>query len=112
MNKTSVRLLFLLVFLACRDEVGPGPSVDSGTLLGYDNRMFPCLASKPCSCPGGIFIVIRGTTYRFTEMPKNSSIALDGWTKFPIRAKLNWEKSKNCPQDLIVVNQIMLFQGP
>lgn len=107
MNKLCILLLVLLAVLACHHE--QIKFMDTGILAGYDARMFPCLANNICSCPGGIFIEIRGSTYRFLELPKNSNIILDGSTKFPIKVKLNWEKSTSCPMDLIDINQIALF---
>jgi hypothetical protein len=96
----------VLVLFACGDPPVQGARMDVGTLLGYDKRMSPCMMSQPCSCPGGIFVAIQGSTYRFLEMPKNSTLILDG--KFPIPVRLTWDESKSCPGELIVVSQISL----
>jgi len=85
---------------ACQyDSVG---FEDTGTLTGYDPRM--------CACCGGIFIEIKGNTYRFFELPKNSNVALGGSIKFPVPVRLTWEDRKvNCAGDeLINVTQIAL----
>ena len=109
MNKSLILLLFLLAAFACHDEMSSLQFTDTGTLLGYDRRMMPCMVSNLCACPGGIFIQISSNTYRFLELPKNSNVILDGATKFPLKVKLNWEKSKTCPLDLIEIKQIALF---
>ena len=109
MNKLLIAGLFLLAAFACHDESSSVRFMDTGTLLGYDSRMMPCLASNQCACPGGIFIEIRGSNYRFLELPKNSNVILDGATKFPIKVKLNWEYSTTCPKDLIEIKQIALL---
>ncbi|SRR5258706_16026320 len=109
MNKSLILSLFLLAAFACHDEMSSLQFTDTGTLLGYDRRMMPCMVSNLCACPGGIFIQISSNTYRFLELPKNSNVILDGATKFPLKVKLNWEKSKTCPLDLIEIKQIALF---
>ena len=109
MNKSLIPVLFLLAAFACHDEGSSVQYKDTGTLLGYDSRMTPCLVGALCACPGGIFIQLREGTYRFLELPKNSNVILDGATRFPIKVKLNWEKSKTCPLDLIEIKQIALL---
>ena len=109
MNKSLILGLFLLAAMACHDEGSSVQYTDTGTLLGYDSRMMPCSVGALCACPGGIFIQIRENTYRFLELPKNSNVILDGTTRFPIKVKLNWEKSKTCPLDLIEIKQIALL---
>lgn len=109
MNKSLILWLILLAAFACHDETSSVQFMDTGTLLGYDSRMMPCLVSNTCACPGGIFIQIREKTYRFLELPKNSNVILDGTTRFPLKVKLNWEKSKTCPLDLVEIRQIALL---
>jgi len=109
MNKSLILGLFLLAAFACHDESSFVQYKDTGTLLGYDSRMMPCSMNNLCACPGGIFIEVRGNTYRFLELPKNSYVILDGSTKFPLKVKLNWETSKTCPKDLIEIKQIALL---
>ena len=109
MNKSLILGLFLCGTVACHDETSSVQFMDTGTLLGYDSRMMPCMANNLCACPGGIFVQIREKTYRFLELPKNSNVILDGTTRFPLKVKLNWEKSKTCPLDLIEIKQIALL---
>ncbi len=88
----------LVALSTCQyDSVG---STDTGTLTGYDARM--------CACCGGIFVEINGANYRFFELPKNTSLILDGATKFPVQVRLSWESRRNsCAGDnLINVTQI------
>ena len=109
MNKSLILGLFLCCAVACHDETSSVQFMDTGSLLGYDSRMMPCMANNLCACPGGIFVQIREKTYRFLELPKNSNVTLDGATRFPIKVKLNLEKSKTCPLDLIEIKQIALL---
>ena len=109
MNKSLILGLFLFGTVACHDETPSVQFMDTGTLLGYDSRMMPCMMNNLCGGPGGIFIQIREKTYRFLELPKNSNVILDGTTRFPLKVKLNWEKSKTCPLDLIEIKQIALL---
>jgi hypothetical protein len=98
--KKLITSLALLALSACQyDSVG---FTDAGTLTGYDVRM--------CACCGGIFVAIKGATYRFFELPKNTSLILDGSTKFPVQVRLSWvSRQTSCAGDhLINVTQIAL----
>ena len=89
-------LLISLSISSCSPEEDEFRS--NGTITGYDTR--------ECSCCGGFYIEIDNVTYRFYDLPSNSSLNLENPT-FPIYVKLDWTKDTNaCLGDEIIVSRI------
>ena len=89
-------LLFAISIASCSMDEDEFRS--DGTITGYDIR--------ECSCCGGFFIEIDNVTYRFLDLPNNSTLNPDNPT-FPIYVKLDWTKDANaCLGDEIIVSRI------
>lgn len=83
--KNALFLVLIFVFLGCsKSETKNAAEFESEAVItGEDFAL--------CPCCGGWFITIAGqpTTYRFDQLPTNSTIDLNTAT-FPISVKLNW----------------------
>jgi len=73
-------------------------SFQKATITGPDRSM--------CACCGGWFIDIGNKTYRFYDLPENSTLDIKN-ANFPVRVELQWRKDKaGCKGDEIIVEKI------
>ncbi len=102
MKKLFLFMSSLLLLLICcediNDTVGDSQYESDGIITGVDMR--------ECACCGGWFIDILDSTYRFYEIPGNSSLKLNEET-FPLAVNLDWRRADpQCLGDEIIVERI------
>ena len=96
MRKFLITIIVILIS-ACSDEVN-SDFKDIGTITGEDFRR--------CMCCGGWFIDINSETYRFNELPENSTLDLN-IEEFPIQVNIDWIADENaCLGDEIIIERI------
>ncbi len=76
----------LFAFALCCSDADDNTNISEATITGVDSR--------ECSCCGGYFIDISGSTYRFYTAPAGSNVDLENAT-FPLNVIVTWKTSSN-----------------
>lgn len=96
--KTLIILLILTFIISCNDDdkiTNPSLFKSEGIIIGQDFRK--------CFCCGGWQIIIKETTYRFSDIPNESGIILEN-EQLPISVKLDWQKDTiTCGDEINVI---------
>ena len=94
-NKYLVFFILAFLFHSCYSDIS---LPYQGKITGPDYRK--------CVCCGGWFVEIDKTTFRFYELPKNTSLVIEN-EKYPINVDLDYQKKvPTCLGDEIILIEI------